>query len=92
MSDKLVTNNLWFKQREPLIGQQMLTAERVMTAVGHMCKRWLVPLASHELATLPCGRCGLCATIQLVEGPDEADYTVLLFPPGGCAGGETDAQ
>jgi hypothetical protein len=77
----------WFDQHIPLIGQQMLTAARVMAAVGHTTTRWLVPENVCEIASLPCGRCGVHASIQLVLGQEGAEYTVLLLPTGGCTHG-----
>jgi hypothetical protein len=74
----------WFDERIPLIGQQMLTAERVMQAVGHDTMRWLVPENVMELASLPCKKCGAHATVQLVLGQEGAEYTVLLLPAGRC--------
>ncbi len=77
----------WFDERVPLIGQQMLTAERVMQAVGHQTARWLQSENVMEVASLPCRTCGSQATIQLVLGQEDAEYTVLLLPAGGCIHG-----
>jgi len=77
----------WFDERIPLIGQQMLTAERVMRAIGHETARWLQSENVMEVASLPCSNCGSQATIQLVLGQEGAEYTVLLLPAGGCNNG-----
>lgn len=92
MNDEDVATWTWFDQRLPLIGQQMLTGERVMSAVGHACDLWLTPRDSQELAILMCLRCEAQATIQYVAGANGADYTVLLLPAGSCTQGENHAR
>jgi hypothetical protein len=68
----------------PLLSAQMLTALRVMSSVGHVCKIWKVPADSTTLATLQCAHCPAEATIHLIDANGDARYTVLLLPPGDC--------
>lgn len=68
----------------PLISQQMLTAERVLLAVGHQPGVWNVPPDDSVLASLRCVHCQAEAGIHLVDGDRKSRYTVLLLPSGHC--------
>lgn len=68
----------------PLIGQQMLTATRVMSACGHQCTNWYVPDGVVAIICLPCIACGDEAEVHLLDTDGGARYTVLLLPPGMC--------
>lgn len=91
MNDSTRTDELWFQERIPLIGHQMLTAQRVMERIGHECGTWGIPLTRYELAELCCRSCPARATIQLVDGQEGAEYTVLILPPGCCPQGDAHA-
>lgn len=68
----------------PLLSQQMMTAIRVMAAVGHNCGLWRVPGDSTALLLLTCDRCPAEASIHLIDAEESTRYTVLLLPPGSC--------
>ncbi len=68
----------------PLVAQQSLTAERVMEAVGHTVGLWHVPAHHGAIMSLECRMCDAAASIELIDGPAGAGYTVLLMPSGDC--------